>query len=1029
MIKFVPLGEFVPDAPRYGSQALDHVENLAPSFGGYRSVRKKETRTVELAPSSDRAINGAIASIYLESTSEQKQRPSGTSSNTFWRSNSEHTQDDLHELIDGASPSDTEYIVAGGGETAAIEIELPEFRTPASTTGWKVRIRWQVQEHETGTWSLTYTLLDGATTLRGPITIDSDTTTDSGGWATYEDSFTGNLSWDLDDLRIQIDSVVDGPDVDVQPDSDESNPGLWTTEAGSTSSLHSSINEDSADDNDYVRSPRLKNTGSDPKVTFGFPDIDDPLAYYPNSYSPAPFVPRYRMRVPHDNIVPNYRVLHADDSVAREGDITLTNSATFSTEAKSINMGDVEDFEGMRIELGGTITDEWKNAEGTSGTAEPDLYENHFPTSLTHDVLFWSGAYTDVDDVSGDGDYVALTIPGPTVPSTKPSAVFNLGNYQHPGIDFGTTVTARVRRLGSAVTMTMYIEDSLANVIDQESFTISDTSFTDYTMSLDTTSVMQAIEAEGTGGIYIRLEFPARTVQSQEISSVYLNSPEQARVFCSQLEIRHRADARASVSWVEMEVPSSSDGYVDDDITIYGGDLDSLYTVSDSGFTDVSGTTYGSGSELPRPWSFAVWGNDVIATNYVDPVQIRTDGSGNFGDLITSTNQPKARFVAPVRNQVFLAHLQDDGGEADMVWWSAIDDASDFDPDLSTLCDSQALRDTQGQITGFVGGQYATIFKRNSITRADFVGLPTIYEFRVISHGIGTPYPRSIVQVGEDIYFYAEGGFAVLRGGSRVQYLGDETVSRFLADNDFSPYALRLVDDQDAFDDLALFGAYDPHSRLIFWFYAGPNSFMFEDSTSPSTIRSAVHNDVIVYDTRTGKFGYMNLLRGLSQGDPAANATAALNLVNPSPSNTSWTRGVGVFGWDRGTDHGGASGMASTYFQFDDEEVYPSAVNTKVFTLAEGRDSTVNRIRPIFTAIPEGVADPTVTVTLSSAQDPHMLTNKRDVVYSDQDSDGWYLERNTGEFMQLSLEFDPSNDEFIRELQGFQLDFEVEGGR
>ncbi len=1034
MIQYIPIGDFLPDAPRLGSEAIEHSENLVPSFGGMRSVRKKETRVVNPAPDSDGGINGAMALSYLETTSEQKSRPNGVDGTPdFFRSNNEYTQDDLAELVDGVTASDTEFVVAGGGEDGEIEFTMQELDTPSSTSGWVVRIRYRIDDHGSGTHSITYTLLDGSTTLRGPETVVSSTDADSGGWVTFEDSFTGNLSWDLDDLRVLIESSVDGSDIDSVPEADADNSGLWRDESGNTTGLYESVDDPAGDDSEFIYSPLIKSLGSQPEYTARIEDIPNMLAYYENGHSPAPFLPRYRGRVNHDNVVVTYKTKLSDGTIVREDDLDFTNSASFSNETRSVNVSLITDFENVEMVVGAKLAAEWKNAEGTTGSAEPDLMKNFFPTydSSTGTPLF-SGDFSDVDDVSTDSDYLEMANTNPIVAAGS-KITLGFGDFEYSGIDYGSSLNIRWRKEVSAVNapqVTVRLTDG-TTTFWSDSFTLTSTSYGNEVVNFNTTAIMAAVVAAGTN-LQIEIEPLNPTSDAYfRISGIWIEHPEPARAYISRLYVETNTNARASVSWIEMEVPSSSSGYIDDQVYVYAGDKTDLYVVDPTdGFTDVSGTTYAGGSAAARPWDFEVWGNDMIATNFVDPVQIRTDNSGNFADLITSTNQPKARFVASVRNQVFLGHCQDDGGEADMVWWSALDDAADFDPDVTTQSDFQRLRDTPGQITGLVGGQYATIFKRHSIYRADYVGGISIYEFTLVSNGVGTPFPRSIVQVEEDIYFHNGSGFSVLRGGTSVQSIGDEAISRFLSDQDFSPFALRTVEEsEDVFEDLGIFGAYDPNSKLIFWFYSGANAFTFEDDTDPAGIRSLVYNDAVVYDTRTGKWGYMDLLRGASQEDPVANVTAAINLFRPDPSHTSWTKGLAMFGWDNGTDHGESSGMAQTYFQFDSQDVYPSVVQTKVFTIEDGKDTQIRRVRPIFTAIPENAASPPVTVKVTSSQDPLLTIDVTETTFDSQDSDGWYTGRANGEFFVLELEFNPSNDEFIQEIQGFQVDFEVEGER
>ena len=172
----------------------------------------------------------------------------------------------------------------------------------------------------------------------------------------------------------------------------------------------------------------------------------------------------------------------------------------------------------------------------------------------------------------------------------------------------------------------------------------------------------------------------------------------------------------------------------DNNVYVYAGDSAKLYELLDNAFVDESkGGGYSTGAE--DVWEFAVWDREqkVIATNFTDPVQgidIGGGATGTFADLITSTNKPKAKHVAVVRNFLVLGHTDDttDGVRSQRVWWSGIGDETDFDPDATTQSDFSDL-DTGGWVQRIIGGaEYGVIFQEKQIRRMEYEGSPIIFD-------------------------------------------------------------------------------------------------------------------------------------------------------------------------------------------------------------------------------------------------------------------------------------------------------------
>jgi len=249
-------------------------------------------------------------------------------------------------------------------------------------------------------------------------------------------------------------------------------------------------------------------------------------------------------------------------------------------------------------------------------------------------------------------------------------------------------------------------------------------------------------------------------------------------------------------------------------IYVYSGDSSKIYSLTSQVWGDVSkGGGYNTAAD--DVWSFVQFNNKIIATNFADPVQAITLGGANFADLITSTNKPKARYVAATRNFLILGNTNDttDGAKPNRVWWSAIGDETDFDPAASTQSDYQDI-ETGGWIRAIVAfAEYALIFMDSSVVRMTYEGPPTIFRFDVIDSTRGTPFPGSVISQGRNVYFISEEGFMVTDGVS-VRPIGHNKV-----DNDLFAYTDGVFFDRfssaiDPLNKLILFGAPSPQGIL-----------------------------------------------------------------------------------------------------------------------------------------------------------------------------------------------------------------------
>ena len=254
-----------------------------------------------------------------------------------------------------------------------------------------------------------------------------------------------------------------------------------------------------------------------------------------------------------------------------------------------------------------------------------------------------------------------------------------------------------------------------------------------------------------------------------------------------------------------------------DNVYVYAGDASKLYESVNNAFTDES-KGGGYSTAVTDSWEFAVFetSRKVIATNYTDAVQSITIGGGSggaFADMITSTNTPKAKHLGIVGPFVVLAYTNDstDGERPNRVWWSAIRDEADFDPDSATQCDYDDLA-SGGTCQKVIGGtEYGLIFQQQMVRTMRYVGGGTIFDLLPLNFAPGTSIPNGVIAYKGNVFYIADSGFVALRG-TQVQHIGTQRVDRFFLDQ-FDPQNRRYLS-----------AGIDPVNKIVAWAFPGEGS-------------------------------------------------------------------------------------------------------------------------------------------------------------------------------------------------------------
>ena len=215
----------------------------------------------------------------------------------------------------------------------------------------------------------------------------------------------------------------------------------------------------------------------------------------------------------------------------------------------------------------------------------------------------------------------------------------------------------------------------------------------------------------------------------------------------------------------------------------------SLDAATTTGYTAVEG------------WDVTQFGEKIILANGQDKLQAWTlNSSTNFADLAAAA--PTAKFVTVVKDFVVAAYVS--GGDENKVYWSDINDETDWTPGAASQSDTQVIPDG-GDITGLAGGEYGLIFLERAIYRMTYAGSPFFFQFDAISRSLGCISNGSIAQYGGLTYFLADDGFYVCDGQS-VKQIGAEKVNRWFFSN---------VVPNEIFAGMS--ATVDPINKLVIW--------------------------------------------------------------------------------------------------------------------------------------------------------------------------------------------------------------------
>lgn len=239
-------------------------------------------------------------------------------------------------------------------------------------------------------------------------------------------------------------------------------------------------------------------------------------------------------------------------------------------------------------------------------------------------------------------------------------------------------------------------------------------------------------------------------------------------------------------------------------VSLFGASASNLYKFTPGTRAMAPLTTSGYGAI--EYWDAVQYGNKMIMANGGSKLQQYTLNSSTYvTDLAAAA--PEAKYVTVVKDFVVAANVI---GEENKVYWSDINDETDWTPGLASQSDFQVMPDG-GDITGLAGGEFGLIFLERAIYRMSYAGSPYFFQFDAISRTLGCISAGSIINYAGLTYFLADDGFYVC-DGQTTKPIGTEKIDRWFFDN------ANLTDLK-----LKMSSAIDTEKRLIVWLFPAQN--------------------------------------------------------------------------------------------------------------------------------------------------------------------------------------------------------------
>jgi hypothetical protein len=210
--------------------------------------------------------------------------------------------------------------------------------------------------------------------------------------------------------------------------------------------------------------------------------------------------------------------------------------------------------------------------------------------------------------------------------------------------------------------------------------------------------------------------------------------------------------------------------------TVYYGTPTQLKKWSlEDGVTDLTkvGGYTGTADDL---WSFARWGEWIVASNGVDPIQVDKNAGAGFVDL-TGTPFTWAKVIYGTDTQLFAMNTSNDPGE---IAFCDIDDIESWSPLPSNQAGAKIQRNLASGITCAVAlGANIAAYTEYEMIIISYIGTPFVYSILPREKGVGTNSKNGVISVGSFNYGFSKTGIWITDGAT-VQHIDDPAMHSFI---------------------------------------------------------------------------------------------------------------------------------------------------------------------------------------------------------------------------------------------------------
>lgn len=159
---------------------------------------------------------------------------------------------------------------------------------------------------------------------------------------------------------------------------------------------------------------------------------------------------------------------------------------------------------------------------------------------------------------------------------------------------------------------------------------------------------------------------------------------------------------------------------------------------------------------LATQWSFAPWGNNLLASNYDDPIQI-IEGSGFDRRRNLTCEGLKAQIVDVFQRHILCLNTVDhiDGVVPNRWWWSNLDKAVFDYANAASEAGFETIEPNASPITGGarLRDSYC-IFQGNMTHLVNYVGGTLVFSKQVVNTRVGALAKGLVQSTGDAVYFF-----------------------------------------------------------------------------------------------------------------------------------------------------------------------------------------------------------------------------------------------------------------------------------